>query len=65
MIGDSEVLCLAFVFGISKVMSGLWRGAGIGAPHPSLLAPLLESWVAPGCSDIGPVLLSTVACSTH
>ena len=40
-------------------------GAGIGAPHPSLLYPLFEAWVSPCCSDIGAVLLSTVARSTH
>lgn len=40
-------------------------GAGIGAPHPSLLYPLFEAWVSPCCSDIGAVLLSSVTCSAH
>jgi len=47
-----------------SVMSGR-MGAGIGAPHPSLLPRLFEAWVTPCCSDIGAVLLSSVTCSAH
>ena len=62
MISPDDLLrCLALWFGIIKVS----KGTRLRIPPRLLSTPLFEARIAPCCSNIGAVLLSTITRPAH